>query len=177
MRIVVSFGCNPVTAEDIVQEAYIKVDEMTKKGKDLSYKGDLNYWYMYKILRHLYLHLKIKEQKSKIVDQQYMKNDYGQTKSIEEVAQAPSYIDYNDFNEKFEKVLSELNWYDRSVFELVKLKIMIGLGDLIEKIIRIITLGYGKKIAKKIAKAFGYKDCGCDERQEKLNKYKINIKR
>ena len=53
---------------------------------------------------------------------------------------------------------------------------MIGLGDLIEKIIRIITLGYGKKIAKKIAKAFGYEDCGCDERQEKLNKYKINIK-
>jgi DNA-directed RNA polymerase specialized sigma24 family protein len=119
MRIVVSFGCNPVTAEDIVQEAYIKVDEMTKKGKDLSYKGDLNYWYMYKILRHLYLHLKIKEQKSKIVDQQFMKNDYGQTRSIEEVARAPSYIDYNNFNEKFEKVLSELNWYDRSVFELV----------------------------------------------------------
>ena len=47
---------------------------------------------------------------------------------------------------------------------------MIGLGDLIEKIIRIITLGYGKKIAKKIAKAFGYKDCGCDKRKAWLNK-------
>ena len=47
------------------------------------------------------------------------------------------------------------------------------LGDLVEKIIRTITLGYGKTIAKKIAKLFGYEDCGCDKRQDKLNKYKI----
>ena len=56
IRIVVSFGCNETTAEDIVQEAYIKIDDMVKKGKDLSYKNDINYWYVYKILRHLYLH-------------------------------------------------------------------------------------------------------------------------
>jgi hypothetical protein len=45
------------------------------------------------------------------------------------------------------------------------------LGDLVELIIRKITFGYGKSIAKSIAKLFGYKDCGCDKRQEKLNKY------
>ena len=55
----------------------------------------------------------------------------------------------------------------------VKRKKEMKLGDLVEKIIRTITLGYGKTIAKKIAKLFGYEDCGCDKRQDKLNKYKI----
>ncbi len=54
---------------------------------------------------------------------------------------------------------------------------MIGLGDLIQEIISIVTFNQGKKIATWVAKLFGYKDCGCDKRQEKLNKYKINIKR
>lgn len=119
IRIVVSFGCNKDTAEDIVQEAYLKIDEMTKKGKDLTYKDDINYWYVYKILRHLYLHLKIKEQKSKVVDIKFMKNDYGQLRDIEEVAKAPSHIDYNIFDEKFNKLLDDLTWYDKSVFQLV----------------------------------------------------------
>tara|TARA_R100000742_G_C4278642_1_gene101729 strand:+ start:207 stop:458 length:252 start_codon:yes stop_codon:yes gene_type:complete len=45
------------------------------------------------------------------------------------------------------------------------------IGDLTEKIIRIITFGYGKRIAKFISRLLGYKDCGCDKRKEKLNKY------
>jgi hypothetical protein len=47
------------------------------------------------------------------------------------------------------------------------------LGDFVEKVIRIITFGYGKTIAKSVAKLFGYEDCGCDKRQDKLNKYII----
>lgn len=52
-----------------------------------------------------------------------------------------------------------------------RIKKEMGLGDLVELVIRKITFGYGKKIAKSIASLFGYKDCGCDQRQEKLNKY------
>lgn len=55
------------------------------------------------------------------------------------------------------------------------MKNTIGLGDLVEKVINFITLGYGKKIATAIAKFFGYKDCGCDKRKDDLNK--IQIKR
>tara|TARA_E500000318_G_scaffold25501_1_gene25498 strand:+ start:3290 stop:3430 length:141 start_codon:yes stop_codon:yes gene_type:complete len=44
---------------------------------------------------------------------------------------------------------------------------------LIEKIINIITFGYGKRFATWVAKLFGYKDCGCDKRKEKLNNIKI----
>ena len=54
---------------------------------------------------------------------------------------------------------------------------MIGLGDIVEKIIRVITFGQGKKLATRVAKMFGYEDCGCDRRQEKLNKFQIKIKR
>jgi len=48
-----------------------------------------------------------------------------------------------------------------------------GLGDLIEKIINIITLGQGKRIAKYISKKLGKEDCGCDNRRDSLNNIKI----
>ena len=42
-----------------------------------------------------------------------------------------------------------------------------GLGDTIKKITSATKID---KLAKKIAKAVGKDDCGCDKRQEKLNK-------
>jgi hypothetical protein len=45
----------------------------------------------------------------------------------------------------------------------------IKLGDLVEKFIAIITLGYGLRIAKYIAKKMGYNDCGCETRKQWLN--------
>jgi len=45
------------------------------------------------------------------------------------------------------------------------------LGDIVEKIIRFITFGQGKKIATKIAHLRGKEDCGCDRRQKKLNEF------
>ena len=54
---------------------------------------------------------------------------------------------------------------------------MIGLGDIVERIIRIITFGQGKRFATWIAKLFGFDSCGCDRRQKKLNKFQIKIKR
>ena len=48
------------------------------------------------------------------------------------------------------------------------------LGDLTEKIISILTLGQGKKLAMYIAKLRGKEDCGCNGRKEKLNN--INFK-
>ena len=43
------------------------------------------------------------------------------------------------------------------------------LGDRLEKLISIITFNQGKKIAMYIAKLFGYEDCGCERRKNKLN--------
>jgi len=49
----------------------------------------------------------------------------------------------------------------------------IKLGNLLEKIIKIITLGQGKRISTYIAKKMGYEDCGCDDRKKALNNIKI----
>lgn len=43
------------------------------------------------------------------------------------------------------------------------------LGNIIEKIIAVITLGYGHSIATWIANKLGYKTCGCETRKEWLN--------
>jgi len=43
--IVVSFGCNRDTAEDLVMEMYIKIDRLASSGTDLMYKDDINYFY------------------------------------------------------------------------------------------------------------------------------------
>ncbi len=48
------------------------------------------------------------------------------------------------------------------------------LGDLTERIISILTLGQGKRLALYIAKLRGKEDCGCNRRKEQLNN--INLK-
>jgi hypothetical protein len=53
---------------------------------------------------------------------------------------------------------------------------MIKLGDLVEKIITVITFGKGKQIATYIAKLRGKEDCGCERRKTKLNKFIFNKK-
>jgi|TARA_R110000737_G_scaffold160208_2_gene187916 hypothetical protein len=47
------------------------------------------------------------------------------------------------------------------------------LGNIVEFIIKILTLGQGKKIANWIAKKIGYKKCDCENRKEALNNIKI----
>jgi len=43
------------------------------------------------------------------------------------------------------------------------------LGGFVEKVINIITLGQGYRIALFIAKKMGYDDCGCKARKDKLD--------
>ena len=43
------------------------------------------------------------------------------------------------------------------------------LGGFVEKVIKIITLGRGHRIALFIAKNMGYDDCGCKARKDKLD--------
>ena len=46
-----------------------------------------------------------------------------------------------------------------------------GLGTLLEKIIKVITLGYGKRIATWVAKKLGKEDCGCEFCFQKSTNY------
>ena len=67
--IVKSFGCNRDTSQDIVQEMYFKVQKRLEKGTDIQYsEDDINYYYIFKVLRSLFLDLKRKESKVQIVE-------------------------------------------------------------------------------------------------------------
>jgi len=47
----------------------------------------------------------------------------------------------------------------------------IKLGDWIEALIHVVTLGFGKRLSEWIAiDVLGYQSCGCCERREWLNK-------
>ena len=63
VRIVKSFGCEGDKCEDIVQEMYIKVHTLINGGLDISYDQDINHFYIYRILRSLFIDLCRKEKK------------------------------------------------------------------------------------------------------------------
>jgi hypothetical protein len=46
---------------------------------------------------------------------------------------------------------------------------IIKLGNIVEGIINVITLGHGKDLAGWIANRLGYQSCGCEERRIWLN--------
>ncbi len=106
--IVCSFGCNKNTAEDIVQEMYLKIQKNINNGLNIDYGDDYNYFYIFKTLKSMFLDLKRKE--SKVV--------------IFNIEDRPSYFNDYDVNydfayEKVKKELSKLYWYDRKVYSLL----------------------------------------------------------
>jgi DNA-directed RNA polymerase specialized sigma24 family protein len=111
IEIVESFGCNKDTAEDIVQEMYIRLDRLSKSGLDIMYKDDINYFYVFKMLSTMFLDLKKKELKTIFID-------------LKEISDLQSSDDFeeNDFEKKYEvvqKALDELYWYDKKVYEII----------------------------------------------------------
>lgn len=46
---------------------------------------------------------------------------------------------------------------------------LVKIGNIIEGIISVLTLGWGKDIATYIANKLGYADCGCERRRVYLN--------
>ena len=106
--IVCSFGCNKNTAEDIVQEMYLKIQKNINNGLNIDYGDDYNYFYIFKTLKSMFLDLKRKE--SKVV--------------IFNIEDRPSYFNDYDVNyefayEKVKKELSKMYWYDRKVYSLL----------------------------------------------------------
>ena len=104
-----SFGLDKQTSEDIVQEMYIKLHDITEKGTDITYgKDDLNYYYIFKILYTMFLQLKKKQSRIRFIDEDNLIHIEGsepvEFKRLEK-----------EFNEEFEK----LHWYDQKVFEII----------------------------------------------------------
>ena len=105
--IVVSVGCNKVIAEDLVQEMYIRIQLKLEKGLDISYVDDeINYYYIFKTLRSLFIDLK---RKGKNIQFQEIKDS--------DVISYDSYFD--PVYEDVKRVLDKLFWYDKKVFDII----------------------------------------------------------
>lgn len=109
LGIVQSFGCNLWTAEDIVGEMYIKLDRVIKQGKDITRDGDINHFYVFKVLTSIFLDLKRKEAKYILVELE----DYNDPHNEIEVQYLKNY-------ERILKTLQGLYWYDQKVFEIIE---------------------------------------------------------
>lgn len=108
--IVQTFGCNKETAEDLVQEMYIKIQLKINNGLDISFGDeDINHIYVFKTLRTLFLDLKRKE-----------KNIYFESDEVLDEVESDFSID--NFDEVYDQVKGELKkmyWYDRKIFDLI----------------------------------------------------------
>ena len=109
--IVCTFGCKKETAEDIVQEMYIKIDKKIKNGLDINFgKNDYNYYYIFKTLKTLFLDLKRKEAKVKTID-------------IDTATKYLSDIDNRNYDVVYQNVQNQFNkmyWYDKKVYEIIE---------------------------------------------------------
>ena len=109
INVVNSFGCNSIISEDIVQEMYIKIIPKIEAGLDIIYyDNDINYYYIYKVLKTLYIDLKRKGKNIimlNIEDTNYTKLDCD--------------VDYDEAYDKIKAELNKMFWYDRKVFEII----------------------------------------------------------
>jgi DNA-directed RNA polymerase specialized sigma24 family protein len=109
-EIVESFGCNPDTAEDIVQEMYLKIGKLVDKGTDISYGDGVNYFYIFRTLTSIFLDYKRKESKTGIIGIDELDMEFEGSEEVE-------------YNKEYDKVLqglAELYWYDRQIFEIIE---------------------------------------------------------
>jgi len=104
--IVMTFGCNKRTAEDLTQEMYIKIQLKLENGLDIMYNDDINYYYIFKTLRTLFLDLKRKGKNIKVIP-------------IDHVHLTDSDINFEESYEKVKNALKKMYWYDRKVFEII----------------------------------------------------------
>ena len=112
IRVVKSFGCNGNLCEDIVQEAYLKINSLINRGLDISYDDDINYFYMYRCLKSLFLDLCRKEAKIQKVNVDY----------LEKFVQPEQQTKHKDITGKMRELntlLDKMFWYDKKVFDLI----------------------------------------------------------
>ncbi len=112
VRIVKSFGCKNDFCEDIVQQMYLKAHTLISNGTDISYGDEINHFYIYRILRSLFIDLCRKEAKITKVNIEYLE------KFVEE-EEVKQYKDIEGKMKELDNVLDKVYWYDKKIFNLV----------------------------------------------------------
>ena len=103
------FGCTKEEAEDIVGNMYVIIGTMLKKGLNISYGDEVNYYYIYLTLKTNFLQLKNKQTKEKKVSLDL----------VLELAES-DYVDFDEVNDVILDELDSVHWYDKKVYELIE---------------------------------------------------------
>ena len=114
VKIVKSFGANKNYAEDIVQEMYIQLICDIQKGLDLWYNEDINTYYIYKVLRGIYLNTHKKQAR---MIKTYIEDIDGKITQIDDLA--IDEVQYAKRKDKIDNILNDMYWYDSKVFTLI----------------------------------------------------------
>jgi RNA polymerase sigma factor (sigma-70 family) len=115
VEITMTFGLDKMTAEDIVQNMYIKIHAWSEKNEDktrLMYnKDEVNYYFVFKTLRTLFYDYNRKANRNV---------KYGE-KAPEALSEDYIYdlIDVKVKEQHIKLILEQLHWYDKKVFNLV----------------------------------------------------------
>lgn len=125
IRIVKSFGCNSETAEDLVQEMYIKIHYILKKGGDIMYnEAEINHFYIFRTLRTMFIDLTRKQSKVNFIPIENTE-DF----SDEDIVNIFDKLHINPFTEfdniqkyqnKIDNELTKLHWYDRKIYDYIQ---------------------------------------------------------
>ena len=106
-NILLHFGCHPDDCDDIIQDMYLKVFNKLNEGANIKYKDDsINYYYIFKILRSLFIDSKRKNKNIIFIDLDVL------YKMESDQANTETYL-------KVERHLKMMYWYDRKVFEII----------------------------------------------------------
>lgn len=106
-NILLHFGCHPDDCDDIIQDMYLKVFNKLNEGANIKYKDDsINYYYIFKILRSLFIDSKRKNKNIIFIDLDVL------YKMESDQANTETYL-------KVENQLKMMYWYDRKVFEII----------------------------------------------------------
>lgn len=105
------YGCNNDTAQDIVQEMYLRLMVYLKKtGADITYKDDINIYFVAKTLKSIFI-------------DQTRKQNRKPTESFNDELLNLGEEDGEDYIEKYEKVqdlLKELYWFDKKIYDIIE---------------------------------------------------------
>lgn len=105
-----AFGCNKDTAEDIVQEMYLRIHKIIQKGTNIMYsETEVNTYYILKTLKSIFLD-KIRKEKN------YTEVSYDYQSYKIEIEQPQ---DFDIAHKKIKKELKKLYWFDSKVFDII----------------------------------------------------------
>lgn len=110
-----SFGCNKTTAQDLTSEMYLKVATMLQNNQNLNINytdEEINHFYIYRILRSLFIDLCRKEAKVTKVNIEHLE------RFVEE-EQIKEYKDIEGKMKELDTLVDKLYWYDAKVWRLI----------------------------------------------------------